>query len=161
MPRKHTNKGRSKTEGRFIALPHFLLETPAWRSLNVYGRAAYLEVAQLYKGDNNGFLDMAVRRLGERMGVGKNTANKALSDLVERGLIEPAEASGFSRKDRKSTSWRLTHVRCDRTHQPGSRAYLTWRPAPVERKSTVPPKDRTVPGGGTVIPLRSLAGGLS
>lgn len=161
MPRKHNSKGRSKGEGRFLALPHFLLETPAWRTLDPYGRAAYLEVAQLYRGDNNGYLDMAVRRLAERLGVGKNVANKAMKALAERGLIEATEVSGFSRKDRKSTSWRLTHLRCDRTHQPSSRAYLTWRPSDLERKSTVPPEDRTVPPKGTVVRLRSLAGGLS
>lgn len=161
MPRKHNSKGRSKGEGRFLALPYFMLETPAWRSLDPYGRAAYLEVAQLYRGDNNGYLDMAVRRLAERMGVGKNVANKAIKALEERGLIEAAELSGFSRKDRKSTSWRLTHLRCDRTHQPGSRAYQSWRPTTPEKKSTVPPKDRTVPPKGTVVHLRSLVGGLS
>ena len=161
MPRKHDSKGRSKGDGRFVALPHFMLETPAWRTLDPYGRAAYVELAQLYRGDNNGYLDMAVRRLAERMGVGKNVANRALQALVERGLIEPTEVSGFSRKDRQSTSWRLTHLRCDRTHQAGSRAYQAWRPTPAEMQTTVPPKDRTVPPRGTVRHLRSLVGGLS
>lgn len=161
MPRKHDSKGRSTNTGRFLALPHFLMETPAWRTLNAYGRAAYIEVAALYRGDNNGYLDMGVRRLADRMGVGKNTAHKALKALVERGLIEPAQVSGFSRKDRQSTSWRLTHLRCDRSHHPGSRAYLKWRPAADETKTTVPHRDRTVPLRGTVVPLRSLQGGLS
>lgn len=141
MARKHNSKGRSRTEGRFLAVPHFMLETQAWRSLDPYSRAAWLEVAQLYDGRNNGFLDMAVRRLAQRMGVGKNVAHRSLTTLIERGLIEPAEVSGFSRKDRKSTSYRLTHRRCDRTHQLGSRAYQAWRPALDEMNSTVPHGD--------------------
>lgn len=163
MPRKHNSKGRSKTAGRFVALPIFMMETPAWRSLNPYGRAAYLEVAQLYNGANNGYLDMAVRRLASRLGVGKNVAHKALKSLFEHGFIEPAGGGEIGRLIRTATAWRLTHLRCDRTHQPGSRAYQTWAPTapstPDRKQIVVPPGDRCVPAGGTVVSLRSLVGG--
>jgi len=163
MPRKHDSRGRSKSGGRFVALPHFMMETPAWRSLNPYGRAAYVEIAALYDGTNNGFLDMAVRRLADRMGVGKNVAHKALKSLVERGFIEPAGGGEIGRLIRNATAWRLTLHRCDRTHQPGSRAYARWmaaEPSPTDRKQiVVPPRDRDVPPRGTVIPLRSLVEG--
>lgn len=155
MPRRHTSKGRSRGTGRFIALPHFLLETPAWRSLPVYERAAYLEVAQLYDGANNGYLDMGVRRLAERMGVSVNKAHWCLQELVARGFLEVAEGSGFSRKDRTATSFRLTHKPCDRTRQAGSRAYLHWQPSEPEKKSTVAHGERTVSSGATVILLQS------
>ena len=149
MPRKHTSKGRSKSGGRFVALPHFLMETPAWRTLPAYERAAFIEVAMLYDGGNNGFLDMGVRRLADRLNVSVTKAAACLRELIGRGLLEVAEASAFSRKDRTATSYRLTHVRCDRTHQPGSRAYLAWRP---EIQTTVSRGDRTVSRRGTVAP---------
>lgn len=155
MPRKHNSRGRSKGTGRFVALPHFMLETAAWRSLSVYERAAYLEIAQLYDGGNNGFLSMGVRRLAERMNVSVNKANWCIQTLVERGFLEVTEASGFSRKNRTSTEFRLTLQPCDRTHQAPSRAYQNWRPAEPEMKTTVARGDRTVASGATVIPLRA------
>jgi predicted transcriptional regulator len=146
MPRKHNTKGRSKGSGRFVALPHFMLETEAWRTLPVYERAALVEIAQLYDGTNNGFLDMGVRRLAERLNVSVNKANWCIQELISRGFIEVAEASAFSRKDRSATAFRLTYRQCDRTHQAGSRAYQFWRP---EMKTTVAPRERTVARGET------------
>lgn len=159
MPRKHNSKGRSKGDGRFVALPHFMLETPAWRSLPVYERAAFIEVAQLYDGANNGYLDMGVRRLAERLGISENKANWSLQELVRRGFLEVAEASAFNRKDRKATAFRLTFKPCDRTKQPPSRACLLWTPpanenAP-EKKTTVARGEPTVSRGATVIHLQS------
>lgn len=158
MPPRHRANGRSKGSGRFLALPHFLLETPAWRSMSVYERAAYIEIAQLYDGANNGYLSMGVRRLAQRLNVSVNKANACVQVLIERGFIEVAQASGFNRKDRTSTEFRLTMHGCDRTRQPGSRAYQSWTPSEVEKKSTVARGDRTVPRGATVIPLGTAHG---
>jgi hypothetical protein len=152
MARKHDSKGRSKHAGRFVAIPHFLMETAAWRTMPVYERAAFLEVAMLYNGTNNGFLDMAVRNLAERLGVSPNKANRALQELVRRGFLEVTELSAFSRKDRTAQSYRLTHKPCDRTRQAGSRAYLSWQP---ETETTVAPRARSVAPQGTVTPRQS------
>lgn len=150
MPRKHSSKGRSKSGGRFVALPHFLMETPAWRSLPAYERAALIEVAMIYDGTNNGYLDMGVRRLAERLNVSPNKASGCLRELVRRGFLEVTEASAFSRKDRTATSFRITHHRCDRTHQPGSRAYQHWSPEAPRKKTTVASRAFTVAPRGTV-----------
>ncbi|HAV50471.1 MAG TPA: hypothetical protein DCX75_10165 [Brevundimonas sp.] len=155
MPRKHSSKGRSKSGGRFVALPHFLMEGPAWRSLPAYERAALIEVAMIYDGSNNGYLDMGVRRLAGRINVSPNKASGCLRELVNRGFLEVTQASAFSRKDRTATSFRLTHHRCDRTHQAGSRAYQNWSPEAPEKKTTVARGEFTVARGGTVAPLQS------
>jgi DNA-binding transcriptional regulator YhcF (GntR family) len=132
-----------------------MLETPAWRTLPVYERAAYLEIAQLYTGDNNGHLAMGVRRLAERLNISVNKAHGCIQELVDRGFIEVTAASGFSRKDRAATEFRLTQFQCDRTHQAGSRAFQTWRPADLEKKTTVARDDRTVARDATVQPAQS------
>lgn len=128
MTRKHNSKGRSKGEGRYLRLTHFMMGTPAWRALSVYGRAAYVEVAAIYDGKNNGYLAMGVRRLQDAIGVSDKTATKALNELVAKGFIEIAEDSGFNRKDRHSREFRLTDHPCDRTHQAPSKAFQHWRP---------------------------------
>ena len=130
MPRKHFSNGRSKSEGRFTRLMHHMLETAAWRTLPVYERAAYLEIAQLYSGTNNGRLAMGVRRLAERLNISVNKAHGCIQELINRGFIEVTEASGFSRKNRVATEFRLTQHKCDRTRQVGSRAFQNWCPPP-------------------------------
>lgn len=157
MPRKHNNKGRSTTEGRFTRIMHHMLETPAWRTLPVYERAAYLEIAQLYSGDNNGHLAMGVRRLADRLNVSVNKAHGCILELIDRGFIEVTQASAFSRKDRTSTEFRLTQYACDRTHQAGSRAFQNWKPDAAGKKTTVASGDRTVASGETVVPSQSHA----
>lgn len=128
---KNNRKGRSKGEGRYLRLTHFLMGTPAWRTLNPYGRAAYIEIAALYDGSNNGFLAMGERRLADAMNVTEKTAAKAVKQLEERGFIEIAQKSGFNRKDRRATEFRLTDVPCDRSNQPPSKAFQKWRPEPA------------------------------
>lgn len=154
MPRKHTNKGRSNGLGRVLLLTHHMVETPAWRTLPVYERAAYLEFAQLYNTANNGHLAMSVRRLAERLGISENKANWCIQELVRRGFLEITEGSGFNRKDRTATEFRLTQYACDRTKQPPSKAYQHWRPDDAEKKNTVARRERTDARGATVIPLR-------
>lgn len=155
MPRKHTNNGRSRGDGHFTRLMHHMMETPAWRSLPVYERAAYVEIAQLYNGANNGRLGMGVRRLAERLNVSPNKAAWCIQTLIERGFIEVTEQSGYSRKDRKQSEFRLTQYRCDRTNQIGSRAFQTWTEPATEKKTTVARGARTVARGGTVAPPQS------
>lgn len=155
MPRKHTNKGRSKGDGRFVRITHFMIETPAWRTLPVYERAAYLEIAQLYDGANNGYLTMGVRRLAERLNVSVNKASWCIQELIDRGFLEVAVSSGFSRKDRTATEFRLTQYSCDRTRKPPSKAFQIWVPPVPEKKTTVARDERTVARDETVICLQS------
>ena len=121
-------KGRSKGDGRFARIMHFMMETPAWRTLPVYERALYLELAKIYDGSNNGRIGLGCRRAAELCNMSVNKANTCFQTLVERGFIEVAAASGFNRKDRQATEWRLTQYRCDRTGAIPSRAFQNWRP---------------------------------
>jgi hypothetical protein len=124
---KQTRKGRSK-DGRFVRLTHFMLNTPAWRSLTPVERAIYVELCQLYNGGNNGTLSASVRRLADRCNVNKDTAARALKTLVERGFIICASPGGFSRKTPHAAEWRLTEYRCDRSHSLPTMEFQGWRP---------------------------------
>lgn len=129
MGRSHDNKGRSNKEARHLRITHFMMGTAAWRSLSPYDKAIYLELLAIYNGGNNGFIGLGVRAAAARAGISPNKANRCLWTLIERGFIESAQASAFSRKDRVATEWRLTHVKCDRTHQRASNAFAQWRPS--------------------------------
>ncbi len=135
MPSRHDRKGRSKKEGRFVALPHSLLNTPAWRSLSSAARSAYIAVAMLYNGSNNGYLAASARRIGDDMGVTKSTAARALRELVDKGFLEVTAGSAFNMKQRRACEYRLTLCGCDRTGALPSRAFQQWKSN--EKQNTV------------------------
>ena len=120
--------GRSKGGGRFVQLHHFMMRTAAWQSLPPPDRAIYLEIAMLFDGTNNGRLALGVRRAAELVNVNKDTAARCFQRLQDRGFIECAQPGGFTMKLRHATEWRLTQHRCDRTHQPPTKAFLRWAP---------------------------------
>lgn len=130
---KHNKTGRSKGGGQFVQLPHFMLESLAWRALSAQDRAAYLVVAMVYNGFNNGRLAVGVRQIAERANINKDTATKCLARLQEVGLIECASPGGFSRKVPHATEWRLTLYRCDRTNALPTKAFMKWRAENAER----------------------------
>lgn len=161
----HNRKGRSKSGGPFLKLDAWMMNTAAWASLTPQDRAVYIEVARLYDGRNNGFIGLGVRAAAERANVNKDTAARCFQRLIDRGFIEQAQAGAFNQNARQATEWRLTHLRCDRTHQQGSKAFARWRPENSEHRpkrgtgksetrgqeptsgAVQVPRFRTIPGG--------------
>jgi Helix-turn-helix domain len=129
MPKTHNKTGRSKHEGRFVALPHSMMETKAFKGLSATAQAAWMHIAKVYNGSNNGRLAISTRRLADVLNVGRNTAARAILELVNAGFIEQTAAASFSGK-RKAAEYRLTHKKCDRTNQNPSMAYQDHNRAP-------------------------------
>ncbi len=127
-----TNKtGRTKGQHSFfVALELFLMATPAWRSLSMAARVAYVEIAALYDQSNNGRLALSARQLAARMPISKATAHRALQELAAKGFIVATKPSGFNMKtgERRATEWRLTRYRCDVTGDIATKAFLLWKP---------------------------------
>ena len=128
MPKGHNNTGRSISGGKFVQVHHFMMDCAAWLALSANGRAAYLEIAKLYNGTNNGFLFMSALRLSELLGVSKATAARTMRELLEKGFIEITKPSAFSVKTRLATEYRLTLYRCDRTNKLPSKKFTLWKP---------------------------------
>jgi DNA-binding MarR family transcriptional regulator len=82
--------------GSFVALPKYLLQSAAWRTLKPVARAAFVELVGVYNGKNNGWLGMSARSLAAAINVSRATAARALKELTERGFIEQTRASAFS-----------------------------------------------------------------
>lgn len=142
--RKLKRNGRSGGESRHVRLYHWLLTSPAWKSLGPVSRALYVELSSLYAGTNNGDLFLSVRDAGRRMNVDKNTAGRAFRELEDRGFIRPRQKGSFDWKARHATSWVLTE------HPVGdalaTKEFMKWRP--TENDSSVPVEGLTVPHKG-------------
>ncbi len=151
MPKRHNSKGRSTTE-RFVALPHYMLRSPAWRLLSPVARCVFLELASIYNGGNNGFLALSARDAAERIGCSKNTAGRAIAELVRAGFVEVAQRGHFDRKSPHAAEYRLTLYECNRTGQRGSKAFMGLCPDQLLKSVAGPIR-------GTAGPISSTAQG--
>jgi hypothetical protein len=111
-PARPNAKGRNNHGGQFVRLPHRLLESRAYGSLDLTARALLQELIMVYKGDNNGSLYLSAEDATARLGLtDKRPALRAFSDLQERGFIELAKDAHFSIKaadTSRARCWRLT-----------------------------------------------------
>jgi hypothetical protein len=75
------------------------------------GLAAF---ARVHNGSNNGRVSMSARMVGERLNVSKDTANRAIKELVTFGFLLRTRAARFASK-RVAAEYLMTHVADDRT----------------------------------------------
>ena len=118
--------GRSIKGDRHLRLPHFLLHSPAWRSLGPTERALFLEVAQRYNGHNNGEIGLGVREAGAALHVRPQTAGRAFHRLVEIGFLCVVRDSAFNVKSKLTREWLVTLFPTENSR--ATHAYMQWAP---------------------------------
>lgn len=131
--------GRSKKAGTFVMIPHIVIDSAAYQSCKPTERAILVELVRRYNGYNNGFIGLSARDAADRLHMNKDTANKALNSLWQKGLIACAKRGGFSFKLRHSSEWRLTWKKCDRTGQFASHAYRGWKESETRSQNRANP----------------------
>jgi hypothetical protein len=151
--------GRSKHDGQHVRLYEWMLNSPAWRSLDCVERSLLIELYRLYRPNRNGELDLSVRRAATLLNVSSGKAGQAFHALVDRGFIRPRQRGDFDWKARHSTSWVLAEFPF--AGQLPSKEFMRWRPtesvsldgqmAPAEKQRSVSPRGQSVsPDGQTV-----------
>lgn len=77
--------------GRFVGLPHVVLESEAYRHLTAMERAVLLEILARFNGYNNGEIAISFREFARRLNR-KNEApfGAAIVKLMSHGLIDIA-----------------------------------------------------------------------
>jgi DNA-binding transcriptional regulator YhcF (GntR family) len=132
-----TVRRRNRHGPKFVRLFHWMLDTPAWRSLSGWAMAAYLDLAANYNGTNNGELYLPIRKFTEGRDCSPATAARAINELVDKGFVEITRNSGFNIKShkRQARTFRLTVFFCDLTKSAASNTFTKWKPA--EKHSSV------------------------
>jgi DNA-binding transcriptional MocR family regulator len=125
MSASRRRNGRDKPP-RHVRLHHWVMDTPAWKSLNTASRALYLEIAARYMGSNNGRIPYSQREAAEALHIGKTTALEAFNELQSRGFIVAQRRGSFDWKRRHSTEWRLTEFGCDVTGDLATKDFARW-----------------------------------
>jgi hypothetical protein len=127
---------------KYLALPHHMLNSAAWKSLSATARAIYIDMAKRYFGTNNGRIAYSVRCAVDEMRIGLATVKRALDDLTDRGFIVPIKKGAFSYKVRHATEWRLTQFPTDNPIELATKDFMKW--TPDENKTRYPQRNCTV-----------------
>jgi hypothetical protein len=72
MARRNRRYRNNGMPGGFVALPKYMRESLAWRTLKPVPRTAFVELAGLYNGVNNGWLAMSARTLATAINVSRH-----------------------------------------------------------------------------------------
>lgn len=130
-------RSRTAGNGRYVMLTHWMMRTPAWRSLDTVARCAYIELLMRYAGpgSNNGRLPFSLREMAEALNVGKMTATRAFRVLQDRGFIVQTKRGAFSLKCRHAAEWRLTEFGDDATGALATKDFARW-----QKQNTVSPE---------------------
>jgi hypothetical protein len=89
------NKPPERVEGSYSALPHAVLDSPAYTGASIVAKALLLELARQHNGANNGRFHLAHSWLSRRGWPSKSTVEKARDELLERGLIVQTKQGGL------------------------------------------------------------------
>lgn len=126
--------GRSKP-GRFTALPHTLITSPAFRSLNGSSVKVFIELHDRYFGTNNGGLVLSLGDAAKLLHMSKATALRAFRELTEKGFLRCTSKGDWYM--RRASTWALTHHGENGTKGPpiATNEWHKWNQAPTNGKA--------------------------
>jgi hypothetical protein len=87
MGREKPRKGAGRDGEGFLALPHIVMDSPAFQALSYPARALLLEVGRQYKGGNNGRMLLSRAYLGKRGWKSADVISRAKAELLAAGFI--------------------------------------------------------------------------
>ncbi len=126
MAKKLDKRRRSGYGTGFVALPRFMLKSPAWLSLSAPARAIYVELECRHYGTNNGDISLSVREAARICRIHRDTAGKGIKELQEKGFIRCRRKGAFHCKVRHASEWELTAQPFD-TDKP-TMDFMRWQP---------------------------------
>jgi hypothetical protein len=122
-----------KKASNFFMAPRAVVHHSSFSRLSATAQAAWLHFGLAYNGKNNGEIHLPCRILGDRLNVAKNTAARAIEELINAGFLAMTKASSFSGK-RRAAEYRLTHLKCDKSGDAPSNVFMNTTPKVVPFK---------------------------
>lgn len=134
--KRYVRYGRETLKGKFIALPHNLMDSAAFQSLSVYSIVALIQFMRRFNGHNNGNIICTVCNLTQTPFMGRSTAHKCIRELETKGFIVKTTQGAFT--TRQATTWELTMVHNKGENRPSNK-WKEWRPGDdFTNRETVP-----------------------
>ena len=99
---KHTGR---KGNGKFLGIPHHVLESPAYNALDGWSVKLLVDIGKQYTGYNNGDLSAPFSTLKKQGWRSPSTLNKSLKRLQEVGLIQLTRQGGKNHCSLYAITW--------------------------------------------------------
>ena len=99
-----------------------MAQYPAWRALSLASRALLVEILLEYRPGLNGRLEWSCRKAAQAIGVSKDSAARALTQLELLGWLTVERVGGFGRRNAPAR-YALTMFANDVTGDPASFAF--------------------------------------
>jgi hypothetical protein len=96
MRKRVSYKGRIDNGGGFLALPHRVMASPAFRGLSAHAVKLLCDIGGQYRGKNNGDLGVSWRVMQPLGWRSRDTLTRALRELRRAGLIELTRQGGMN-----------------------------------------------------------------
>jgi hypothetical protein len=118
------------------------MHLPSWTTLSAPSTLLLTELLARYRPHDMNAFELSDRTAAQLGRCARNTARKALEQLEDRGwLVVVKVGCMFGPKSRRAAVYALTAYRLD-DGRPASRAFLRWKPQPVQRLILKPSTDQ-------------------
>ena len=125
---KRKNHGEIKINGRYVAMRHEILDSPAWKAASFGSRLLYIALHRklIYKDNNNGEVFLSTRDAANDLGTRQINIGLWYRELEHYGFIVLTSPHhlGVEGKGR-AARWRLTDWRYGKDFD-GTKDYLKW-----------------------------------
>jgi len=91
--------------GKFLGIPHHVLESPAYNALDGWSVKLLVDIGKQYTGYNNGDLSAPFSTLKKQGWRSPSTLSKALKRLQEVGLIQSTRQGGKNHCSLYAITW--------------------------------------------------------
>lgn len=122
--KRHNKTGRSDGGEQFLAIPHLMARSPAWRLLSGPAHKVFVELACRFNGSNNGRLSLSLDEGARLLKLGKSTVDRALDELQAKGFLVMTRKGHWY--GRKATEFALTTKSLN--GMPATHDWKRWRP---------------------------------
>ena len=104
--------GRSKyDDSQHLRIPHSVLGSPQFRSLNGNDVRVLMEICYRHNGYNNGHIGAGQKHLADTLMIGKSTAQRSLNRLQEMKFIRLRKKGMF--QGRIASEWEVTFLKSE------------------------------------------------
>jgi hypothetical protein len=138
MSRKFKSRKWEPLSGNFVAMPHFVMESPDYLSLTGSSVRLLLDIAKQYNGKNNGKLLTSMAFMKTRGWKSSDTLTRAIRELDQAGFIHQTVKG---HRPNRASWWALTwrSLDPDSRFDPGAHAAFkkfSFQHQPLQPKNT-------------------------
>jgi len=115
---------KKRKNGRFIAIPHNVLNCPDYLALSTIAKSLLIELVMQYNGNNNGDLTLAWAVMQKRGFKAESTIIRGKKNLLERQIVTEVRKGIAKKGVRLCSLYALNWLRVDEVFYPdGSPKY--------------------------------------